>query len=84
MLNATYIINQKTYISSDRFCDGIYQVCVRLTKNYFIDTCWVLRYDFYAGMYVSGSNYSIRREHTKFVLSQLRAHYSAMESFRRV
>lgn len=83
MLSTTYIINHKTIISSDLYCQSTYEMNVRLVRDFFERYVLLMSRNH---KYMYPSDYYGRhiRKHAGFLISQLRGHYSAMESFRRV
>jgi hypothetical protein len=84
MLSTTYVINHKTIISSDRYCQSAHDMNVRFVRDFFKQYVSIMRSRHYQNMYPSGYYHINILNNAKFLISQLRMHYSAMESFRRV
>jgi hypothetical protein len=83
MLSTMYVINHNTIIRSDRYCKSAHDMHVRFVRDFFEKYVFLLSRN-HQNMHPSHFYHTSILNHAKFLMNQLRVHYSAMESFRRV
>lgn len=83
MLSTTYVINHKTIISSDLYGKSAYEMNVRFVRDFFNEYVFLMS-RYHRPIYPNGYYRGNILKNAKFLMNQLRVHYSAMESFRRV